>query len=180
VGYVAGAHGVHGALVVHLHDAESTSLEPGRRVHLHRQGEDSGVEHEVTTVAPGPGKANRWRVTLEAVGDRDTAQALRGSTLWVERDQLPPLADDEYYLVDAIGLPVQREREGNTQALGRITGLTSNGAQDLFEVRWRGPDGRARQWLLPILPHTIVDLGKERVLVDLPLGLLPDAFEEEP
>lgn len=178
VGYVAGSHGVRGTVRIHLHASESTAVEAGRTLILCREGEPER-RCVVDSVAVVPGKANRLRVELEGVRGRDAADALRGYTVKVQRDELPPLADDEFYLVDAIGLPVERDHNGARQALGTIVGVTTNGAQDLYEVRWRGPNGRNQEWLLPILPHTIVELSAERVVVDLPLGLLPEDLEEE-
>lgn len=176
VGYVAGSHGVRGAVRVHLHDPGSGALEPGRRVMLCRDGKEVG-SHEVVRVDPVPGKPGRLRVVLAGVPGRDQADALRGCELRVAREDLPALADDEFYLADAIGLPVVRERDG--LALGTIVALTSNGAQDLFEVEHRAPDGKRHTWLLPVLPDCIVDLDDDRVLVDLPLGLLPDELEPD-
>lgn len=176
VGYIAGPHGVRGAVRVHLHDPRSPALEPGRRIVLRRDGRTFGT-HEVGQVDPVPGKPGRWRVTLRGVPGRSEAEALRGCELLVDRDALPPLDDDEFYLADAIGLPVVRQHDG--QALGTIVGLTSNSVQDLFEVEHRGADGRARTWLLPVLPHCIVEMREDAVLVDLPRGLLPDELEPD-
>jgi 16S rRNA processing protein RimM len=178
VGYVAAAHGVRGGVRVHLHDPDSQALEPGRRVTLRRDGRTLAT-HEVLHADPIPGKPGRFRVSLAGVPGRDQAEALRGCELLVARHELPALADDEFYLADAIGLPVQREHHGQIEALGTVVGLTSNGVQDLFEVQWRGPDGRTHAWLLPVLPQHIVEVGPAGVLVDLPLGLLPDALEAE-
>lgn len=177
VGYVAGAHGVHGAVRMHLHDPASGALVPGREITLHRDDRPLGT-HAVVRADPVPGKPGRLRVTLDGLAGRDAAEALRGCEVLVARNHLPALADDEFYLADAIGLPVVRRDDG--QALGTIVGLTSNGAQDLFEVEHRGADGRAHAWLLPVLPGYVVDLRSDAVVVDLPLGLLPDALEREP
>lgn len=176
VGYVAAAHGVRGGVRVHLHDPHSQALEPGRRVTLRRDGRMLAT-HEVRDATAIPGKPGRFRVTLAGVPGRDQADALRGCELLVARHELPALAPNEFYLADAIGLPVEREHHGQAQALGTVVGLTSNGVQDLFEVEWRGPDGRVHAWLLPVLPQHVVEVGQARVLVDLPLGLLPDALE---
>jgi len=178
VGYVAGAHGIHGIVRVHLHDADSESLAPDRQLILRRKGQDEGTV-VVGSVAPVPGKPNRRRVKLEGIGSRDAAEALKGCELLIERDQLPALSDDEFYFVDVIGRPVQRERDGGLQDLGTVVGLTTNGAQDLFEVQWRDPGGKAQTWLLPVVPPLLVELTEERVLVDLPLGMLPDGLEDE-
>jgi 16S rRNA processing protein RimM len=173
VGYVAGSHGVRGVVRVHLHDPSSQALEPGRRVTLRRDGRALAT-HEVRAVDRAPGKSGHLRVALVGVPGRDEAEALRGCELLVDRHELPALADDEYYLVDAIGLPVVRARDG--RPLGTIVGLTTNGAQDLFEVEHRGTDGRVGTWLLPVLAHHVVEVS-DRVLVDLPLGLLPEELE---
>jgi 16S rRNA processing protein RimM len=149
---------------------------PCRRVTLRRDGRAPTI-HEVRQVDPVPGKPGRFRVVLHGVPGRDEAEALRGCELLVARDELPALADDEFYLADAIGLAVVRERD--RAVLGNIVGLTSNGVQDLFEVEWRDPGGRTHAWLLPVLPDCIVELGEAQVLVDLPMGLLPDALEPD-
>jgi 16S rRNA processing protein RimM len=174
VGYIAGSHGVRGVVRVHLHDPRSHALEPGRRVTLRRDGRALAT-HEVREVDVVPGKAGHLRVALAGVPGRDQAEALRGCELLVARHELPALADDEFYLADAIGLPVVRQHDD--QALGTIVGLTSNGVQDLFEVEHRGADGRVRGWLLPVLRHHVVEVSTTRVLVDLPLGLLPEELE---
>lgn len=178
VGYVAGAHGIRGGVRVHLHDSDSEALTIGRRVVLQREGQGLGT-HELRSVEPIPGKPGRYRVTLAGVADRNAAEALRGSELLVDRSELPELPDDEFYLVDTIGLPVERDRDGVAQALGTVVGITTNGVQDLLQVQWRGPDGRNHEWLLPVLPQHIVELDERRVLVELPLGLLPDALDDE-
>lgn len=177
IGYVAGAHGTHGGLRVQLHDARSEALAPGRRVILRRQGEVLG-HYEVRIAAPVPGKPARRRVTLHGVDHRDAAEALRGSELVMERDQLPPLSEDEFYLADVIGRPVQRQRDGWLEDLGEVVGLTSNGVQDLLEIEWRAPAGQAETWLLPVVPELLVEVSERRLLVDVPLGMLPDALED--
>jgi 16S rRNA processing protein RimM len=178
VGYIAAAHGVRGGVRVQLYDPHSPALALGRRVTL-RRDDRLLTTHEVRSADPIPGKPGRFRVSLNGVPGRDQADALRGCELLVARDELPALAHDEFYLADAIGLPVEREHHGQVQALGTVVGLTSNGVQDLFEVEWRGPDGRAHAWLLPVLPQHIVEVEQARVLVDLPQGLLPDALEAD-
>lgn len=179
VGYVAGAHGVHGLVRVHLHDADSESLAPERKVALRRRnGTDEGT-YVLGKIAPIPGKPNRRRVKLAGVDTREAAEALKGCEVLIERDQLPALSDDEFYLVDVIGRPVQRERDGEVQDLGTVVGLTTNGAQDLLEVQWRDPGGKAQTWLMPVVPSLLVELTEQRVLVDLPLGMLPEGLEDD-
>ncbi|WP_434420468.1 ribosome maturation factor RimM [Nannocystis pusilla] len=183
VAEVSAPHGVRGQLRFHLYDPDSRALRRGLRVELRPPNSPEGharadMSFRILAVEPVPGKPS-VRVQLAGVDDRDHAERLRGLEVWVARADLPALAEDEFYLTDAIGLPVERELgEGRTQALGVVAGVTSNGVQDLLEVEWTRPDGRRDTWLLPVLPQFIADLDGERLRVDLPLGLLPDALEE--
>ncbi|PRP91761.1 Ribosome maturation factor RimM [Enhygromyxa salina] len=167
LGYVAGAHGLHGALRVKLFNAESTALQPGVAVALVERGGSTPASMQVTRVAPKPG-SDTIRLWLQGVDGRDAAEALRGHELWLERASLPALEDDEYYLADLIGLEVVRELDGEPQSLGEITGVITNAAQPLVSVRLRG-----REWLLPALPPFIVAVETERVLVDVHDDMVP-------
>lgn len=174
VAAVVGAHGVRGWVRVHLYDPSSSALRRGLTVTL-RAPKLAPLAAKLVAVEPVPGKP-LCRVQLAGVSDRDQAEALRGRELWLARADLPALASDEFYLADVIGLPVARLRpDGSVQPLGTIVGLTSNGAQDLLEVEFQVEGRRPDTWLLPALPQFIAEV-EGRVLVDLPLGMLPDAL----
>jgi 16S rRNA processing protein RimM len=172
LGYVAGAHGVRGGLKVKLFNPDSTAIEVGVPLVL-RLPDGPPRTFVVSQVAAAPG-TGALRLPLEGVDDREGADALRAHELWIARTELPVLAQDEYYLADLIGLEVMRERDGVSESLGRITGVTSNTAQDLLCVRLRG-----REWLLPALPPFIVAIEAQRVLVDVHDDMLPDAPDEQ-
>lgn len=179
VAEISAPHGIRGWVRVRLYDPDSTALRPGLRVELRPPAGAHGtpMSAALAEVEPVPGKAV-LRVRFTEVADRNLAEALRGHEVWVARDALPSLADDEFYLHDTIGLPVERELSGGrVQALGTVAGVTSNGAQDLLEIEWTRPDGRRDTWLLPVIPQFIADLDDRRLLVEVPLGLLPDALE---
>lgn len=179
IGYVAGAHGIRGGLRVQLHDTDSEALRDGMSIWLVPPERSNKPPQSVRIVDLEfvPGKAGRVRLNLEGLTDRDAAEALKGFSIEVEREALPPLADDEFYLVDAVGLAVERERDGTVESLGVVTGLGTNGAQDLFEIEWKDERGKPHPWLLPVVPHFIRDIDDRRVLVEVPLGLLPEALE---
>ena len=63
------------------------------------------------------------------ITDRTAAEARRGTELWVPRDQLPPLADGEYYHADLLGLSAVSS-EGD--ALGHIVAIDDFGAGDVI------------------------------------------------
>jgi 16S rRNA processing protein RimM len=55
----------------------------------------------------------------------------RGAVLEVERDELPPTADDEYYAFELVGLAV--EEEGG-RVLGRVRDVLEYPANDVLEL----------------------------------------------
>lgn len=171
LGYIAGVHGVRGALRAKLFNAESTTLEPGLELHLRERGGGAGERYEVLRVAPKPG-GDFVRLWLVGVDGRDAAEALRGRELWVERSQLPALEDDEFYLADLIGQLVVREGAAELESLGEIVGVTSNTAQDLLCVRLDG-----REWLLPAIAPFIVAIDERGVVVDVHDDMLPEPSE---
>lgn len=174
VAAVVGAHGVRGWVRVHLYDPNSSALRRNLLVTL-RAPKLEPLTLKIVALDPVPGKPV-WRVQLAGVTDRDQAEALRGREVWLARRDLPALTKDEFYLADIVGLPVERLRpDGTVQSLGTVVGLTSNGAQDLLEVEFQAPGRRPDTWLLPALPQFIVEV-EGRVLVELPLGMLPDAL----
>jgi 16S rRNA processing protein RimM len=176
VGYVAGAHGIGGVVRVQLHDPDSKAVRPGVELVL-AQGRDV-VRHRVESVDRVPGKRGLLRVRLEAIDAREQAEALARASVEIDREALPPLEEGEFYLADAIGLAVVRvAADGTVQALGSVVAVSSNGAQDLFEVQWRDEGGQAHDWLLPVLPQFVREVGDERIVVDVPEGFLPEALE---
>ena len=55
----------------------------------------------------------------------------RGTVLEVERDQLPPTGDDEYYAFELVGLEVAEE---SGRALGTVKAVTPGVANDVLEL----------------------------------------------
>jgi 16S rRNA processing protein RimM len=174
VAQVTAPHGIRGGLRAKLHDPKSTSLAVGRPVQLGEGGPTAVIE----SVSPVPGR-DFVRLQLGGVRSRDEAEALRGCDLIMDRSLLPPLEEDEFYLADAVGIAVERLVDGAVQPLGTVVALTSNGAQDLFEVEWSASSGKRKRWLMPVVPHFIESLDAERLRVTLPIGLLPAELEPE-
>ena len=97
---------------------------------------------------------------LDGIDTRDAAEALRGAEIRVNRADLPPAGEDEWYWADLEGLEV-RNLEG--RPLGRITGLMATGANDVLIV-----EGERRR-LIPFAPGSHiqeVDLRERRLVVD--------------
>ena len=87
-------------------------------------------------------------LTLDGVSDMDAADALRNTVLYAAREDFH-LAEGQYFLSDAIGLPVLDAREGREGTLlGTVTDISPNAASDIYTVRT--PDGM--DVLVPAIP----------------------------
>lgn len=115
-------------------------------------------------------------VRFKGVNDRNAAEALNGTELFVARDRLPDdLEEDEFYHVDLIGLDVVDE-EGVT--LGTVVTVHDFGAGEMLDVGGRG----FKPVLIPFTRAAVplVDIAARRVVVDrLAAGLVTDPDEQE-
>lgn len=110
---------------------------------------------------------------IKGVDDRDTASQYCRVSIAVEREQLPPLEDSEYYWHQLEGLRVISEYEGRTYHLGRVLRLMETGANDVLVVKG-GSDGLDEQErLIPYLPGQFVKS------VDLAAGELRVEWDPE-
>lgn len=89
---------------------------------------------------------------LPEVHDRDAAEALRGTEVWVPRSALPPPAPGEYYWVDLEGLRVV-----NTEGVdfGTVSHLFSTAGNDVLVVHG-GVSGDGRERMLPWLQPEVI------------------------
>lgn len=171
IGSVCRPHGLRGELRVRLHDPESLALEELDDLWTGRDGGDM-----VTDDAP----LRKWRVraarrqdggfyllTLEGLGDRNGADALREQVLYARRSDLPELDEDEVYLADLIGCQVV-DLDG--KELGRATAVQDIAGNSLLVVQ---RPSRADA-LVPLVPQILVevDLEQRLVRIDPPEGLL--------
>lgn len=65
------------------------------------------------------------------VPDRNVAETMNGTTIWVDKSSLPALADDEYYWSELVGLKVVNEQQ---ECLGVIKSLFETGAHAMMSV----------------------------------------------
>lgn len=104
---------------------------------------------------------------LGGVNDRDAADALRKQGLYARIDDLPPLADDELFLHDLVGLTVVTDAG---EEVGTVVDVQELPAHDTLVVA--RPDGS--EVLIPAVPAFVqaIDLDAEQVVITPIEGLL--------
>ena len=111
--------------------------------------------------------------SIEGVKDRDDAEALVGTELFVDRHMLPATVEDEFYYADLVGLAAKHI---GGEPYGTVHAVHNFGAGDVLEIE-RATGGRV---MLPFNRETVpeVDLQAGFLLVDPPPGLESDASEK--
>lgn len=103
-------------------------------------------------------------VRIEGCDSREQAAQWRGVEIAVPRDALPSAGPNEFYQADLIGLAVVNDRG---ERLGRLTGLSWNGAHEVMRIEDSG-----RERLLPFVPEVVRD-------VDLSAGEIRVSWERD-
>ncbi len=142
VGRVGAPHGVRGWIRVDSSARPPESILEFREWWLGPAGSERPYE-----LASGRMQGERVVASLAGVDDRDAAAELRHAVISVPRQQLPPLAENEWYWADLIGLEVQTP---DGVVLGSVIDLLETGANDVLVVRGE------RERLIPWVPDQFV------------------------
>ena len=160
VGAIAGAFGIAGEVRLKSFCAEPAAM-AGYGPLWTEDGSRSFTIALTRPVAGGLG------ARLSGVATKEAADALKGTSLFADRQRLPKLPDDEYYHADLIGLAV---RDPGGATLGRVLAVHNHGAGDLLEItRPPKPGSQMIPFSLAVVP--LVDLARGLLIVDLPEGL---------
>jgi 16S rRNA processing protein RimM len=157
VGAIAGAFGVAGEVRLKSFCTEPSDIASYGPLF----SEDGSREFHVTLTRPVAGGLG---ARIAGVSGRDAAEALRGTSLYVPRDRLPALPDDEYYHADLVGLSAY---DPGGELVGKVTAIYNHGAGDIVEISAiRHKSTLLLPFTLAIVPN--VDLAAGRIVIDLP------------
>jgi len=162
VGEISTAHGVRGLVKVRAYGDDPKTLEIYGPLFTSETGEKS---HQLKLKHQAGGA---WIAEVDDINDRNVAETLRGTKLWLERDKLPEL-EDGFYHDDLIGLAVIDEAGA---PLGIVTGVDNFGAGDLLDIKREGKSA----FYLPFADIYVleIDVENKTITVDMPDGLLDD------
>jgi 16S rRNA processing protein RimM len=144
IGRVAGAFGVKGEVRIAAFGDDPKALLTYRDL----KREDGSLAF---TLLSGRAAKGELIARTEPLLVKEAIDALRGLELYVDRSQLPPPDEDEFYLADLIGLRAQTP-EG--EVLGVVKAVQNFGAGDLLEIE--PADGAA--FYLPFTRDAVPDV----------------------
>jgi 16S rRNA processing protein RimM len=156
IGWLVRPHGVRGALRARIELEDISVLRAGTKLLVGQ------TYRELLSLGPAPGGAPFYLVRFAGIDGRDTADALKGSTLSIDRSELPPLDEDNPMLEDLVGLAAL---DGEGRVIGTIERVSLVAGQPMAHL------GEA---MIPLnAPFiTAIDFQTGAVTFDLPPGLL--------
>jgi 16S rRNA processing protein RimM len=165
MGKIVGAHGVSGTLKVRSYAESFSVFKPEDTVFLTCPAQ--GMKpHTIQWARP------HHRVLLlcvKGIFDRNMAEAMVGSEIFIKKSNLPELEAGSYYWADLIGLSVVSVQD---EYLGQLTSIIATGSNDVYIVT-KTVEGKNGEICIPALESVVlaVDLEKKSMRVDLPRGL---------
>ena len=164
VGRITGAHGIRGEVKLRSFTADPAAIASYSPLETAK-----GAMIDVVRMRP---RKDGFIAGLKGVSDRNAAEALMGTELFVPRQRLPEPDPGEVYVHDLVGLTVLLA-DGTT--LGEVAGIENYGASDLIDVRIAG---RKNTVLIPFAAGFVLVADGEKVVVDLPEGYLDEGRRE--
>ena len=158
VARIGAAHGVRGEMKLWSFTGDPAAVTDYGAL----ETEDGKRQFEIETMRAAK---DHFVVRLVGVADRDAAEKLVNTDLFVPRERLPAIdEDDTYYHADLIGLAAVTP-EG--VSLGTVTALYNFGAGDLIEIATtQGGDPLLLPFTEAIVPT--IDIAAKKIIVVLP------------
>ena len=126
LGVITGVHGIRGEVKVKSFTTDEVDVASYGKLN----NKDGSKSFALKVV----GRSKELlRCKIKGVDDRNAAEALIGTELYVNRNVLPELDEEEYYLADLVGLKVIEQ--SSNQEVGTIAGVYNFGAGDILEIR---------------------------------------------
>ncbi len=187
VACVLSAWGVRGALKVRPYSADPQVLFSAKQWYvqppvasLSAAFLDSGSQSKIAylvEVSQVREQGDALVAVLVGLTDKDQADGLKGSRIWVPRANFPPPSLDEYYWVDLIGLFVYNRENA---CLGRVDDLLPTGPSAVLVIAPAAErlamlterNEKPSSCLIPFVKAYVdrVDLSEKRIEVDWPLA----------
>lgn len=153
---VLGAHGLKGEVRVKTFTEDPEKL--GAYGSLHAK--DGRL---FTLESLRPGKSGEAVAAFSEIRDRNAAEALKGTELFVSRGNLPEAGNGEFYHADLVGLDAE-DKEG--RRIGKVLSIQNYGAGDVLVIVTETGDEILLAFTRDNVPE--IDVKAGRLIVAVP------------
>lgn len=156
IGVITGAHGIRGQVKLRSFTSDPYAIgEYGpllnatgtKRYELHIDGETK----------------QGLIATVKGVKDRNAAELMKGTQLFIDKGKLPPPDEEEFYYDQLIGLDV---RDANGDSLGQVVAMYDFGAGDIIEIKLTA--GQKEMYPFTKVSFPEIHVSEGYILADLP------------
>ncbi len=155
IGEITKPQGIAGEVKVQPHTDD-----PGRFLNLAKVYVQNGNGYEVKAIKSARVSGGAVFLTFPDVSNRDNAEALRGTKLYVDRANAVKLSEDETFICDLIGCEAV---DTNGNVIGTLADVLQPGSTDVYVF-----DTLKGRMLMPALKAAIpsVDVKARRIVLD--------------
>jgi 16S rRNA processing protein RimM len=165
MGRIGAAHGIKGEVRIQSFTEEPLGLKDYGELATNRPGLTIVIESARATT-------NVLVARLKGVSTRSEAERFNGVELYIDRNLLPEIEDeDDFYLADLIGLEARLE---DGEVAGKVIAVPNFGAGDILEIGG-GPRGETR-----FIPFTRAAVPEVRLKDGYVVIVPPVEIEGEP
>ncbi len=168
IAVVTGAHGVHGNVLLKTFTEDPLAVLTYKQVTTKQ-----GRTHKIKSARSHKGGdvviARFFEVTT-----RTMAEEMKGTELYINRNDLPEPDEEEFYHADLIGLDIVNTQD---EPIGKVQALHNFGAGDLLEIRLH--DSR-ESVVIPFTKECVpeIKIAKKVVVANLTTALSPEDLEK--
>ncbi len=159
IGEITTVHGIKGLVKVRSYVEDETLFETDALY------TDERADKKISIKLKNPMK-DIWLAEVKGVADRNAAELLRGTKLYIDRTAMPETEDGEFYIEDLKGMKVV-DKDGKD--IGEVLSVENFGASDLLDIK----PASGASFYLPFTDNTVLEIDIEggTITAELPEGL---------
>ena len=161
IGQIVNTHGIKGMVKVKPFTNDIKEFDYFKKIYI--ETKNGKKEYKIQEV-----KYHKDMVILklEGIDKIEEAETLRNSYITIPREFAIPLKENEYYIVDLLGLEVYTD---DGKILGVLDDIFNTGSNDIYVVK----NELGKQILLPAISEVIkkIDIENKKITVHLIEGL---------
>ena len=154
------AHGIKGLVKLHYYGEDINDVAAYNPFYTSETGHDTVMIHVKNAIKNG------YVAEVEGVNNRNKAEELRNTLLYIGEEKIIAPQNGEYLQKDLIGCTIFE----NDQKIGIVTAIDNFGAGDLLDIKPAIGD----TFYLPFKDEFVhdVDIEKKQIFVTIPEGLI--------
>ena len=161
LGKITKPHGIRGEVKVYPFSGHPENFLNYREFFISPEDSTERIPYKVEKIRV---QAKQVLMQFANCTTRTESESLVGRQVWIRRQELPELEKNEFYLLELEGKTVVTT---DGLELGQVTGVLETAAHEILCIT-----GKHQEYLIPVEKSFIVQIEDDKVVLDVPPGLL--------